>query len=111
MLGFVFMYFIGKYFYELAQKANKTKSIMWLFAVLGVISYYIGTFIGGVAIGFFAVIFDINLTYYPDFAVNLVGVPFGILMCWGFYMILKNVWKKNERETYIKDDDILDANF
>ncbi|WP_375560013.1 hypothetical protein ACE193_20190 [Bernardetia sp. OM2101] len=111
MLGFLFMYFIGKYFYELAQKANKTKSIMWLFAVLGVVSYYAGTFIGGVIIGLFAVLFDIELTYYPDFAITLMAVPFGILACWGFYMILKNTWKHiDDRKTFIKDDDILDAN-
>jgi branched-subunit amino acid ABC-type transport system permease component len=111
MLGFVFMYFIGKYFYELAQKANKTNGIMWLFAVLGVISYYVGTFVGGILIGVFAALFDINLEYYPEFGITLMAVPFGFLLCFGFYTILKNTWKSKERETYIKDDDILDSNF
>ncbi|AFM05122.1 hypothetical protein Fleli_2769 [Bernardetia litoralis DSM 6794] len=110
MLGFVFMYFIGKYFYVLAEKAEKTKSMMWLFAILGVISYYGGTFMGGIIIGVFAVLFDINIEYYPDFAVTLMAVPFGFLLCGGFYLILKNVWRKKEKETLINDEDILDAN-
>lgn len=110
MLGFVFMDFIGKYFYELAQKAGKTKGLIWLFAVLGVVSYYLGTFIGGIFIRVFAILFDINFTYYPSFALNLMAVPFGLLACWGFYMILKNAWNRKEKDSFIKDDDILDAN-
>ncbi len=44
MLGLFLLYFIGKIFYQLAEAHNKNK---WVFAILGVIAYYAGTFLGG----------------------------------------------------------------
>lgn len=42
MLGLSLLYFIGKYFYRLAEGFNKNK---WYFAFLGNIVDYVGTFI------------------------------------------------------------------
>ena len=44
MLGFLLIYFIWKYYSELAVEHNKSK---WGYALLGIATYYIGTFIGG----------------------------------------------------------------
>jgi hypothetical protein len=44
MLGLVFIYFIGRYYYKLAENHNRSK---WGFAVLGVATYYGGTFAAG----------------------------------------------------------------
>jgi hypothetical protein len=48
MLGLVFIYFIGRYYYKLAENHNRSK---WGFAVLGVATYYGGTFAAGAFAG------------------------------------------------------------
>ena len=111
IIGIFLIYFLGKAFYNLAKKAGKSTSLQWLFAVLGVLSYYVGTFIGGIIV---FLIIDLFLPQYyelmeNDIAIALIGLVFGIAGCWTFYTVLKNIWNKQERETYIKDDNILDA--
>ncbi len=111
MLGILLIYFIGKYFFDLALESGKTKTMQWVFAVLGVVVYYAGSFIGGMLIAIFGYATDLfDVETMNDLIISILALPFGVLACWGFYMILKKNWKK-ERETFINDDDILDANF
>lgn len=63
IIGIFLIYFLGKAFYSLAQREGKSKSMQWLFAVLGILSYYVGTFIGGIIV--FLVV-DIFLPQYYD---------------------------------------------
>lgn len=55
MLGLVFIYFIGKYFYKLVEEFGKSK---WGFVILGVVLYYGGVFLGGIILGFLFLIWD-----------------------------------------------------
>jgi hypothetical protein len=86
------MFFIGKAFYDLADKYNKHR---WGFAILGVVSYYGGTFLAGiilgvlVEVGTFSSIDDI-----PEWILTVIAFPVGVLSCWGLYKILKNQWSK-----------------
>lgn len=110
MLGILLIYYIGKYFYVLAGERGKSKTIQWTFAVLGVVVYYLGTFVGGMLLGVLGYAFELfDIETMNDFLISLLALPFGVLACWGFYMILKNNWK-TEHDTYINDDNILDAN-
>ncbi|MFT7606662.1 MAG: hypothetical protein ACI8VT_004265 [Saprospiraceae bacterium] len=111
MLGLVLIYFIGKYFYELAQRFDKNG---WGYAILGVASYYIGSFIGGIILvlcyEFLAVgsIDGIN-----DFALGLIALPFGLLACWGTYKLLERNFSNAPTDTLhpdILDDEFLDSN-
>ena len=112
MLGILLIYFIGKYFYDLALASSKTKTMQWVFAVLGVVVYYAGSFVGGIIIAIFGYATELyDVENMHDLLISVLALPFGVLACWGFYMILKKNWKPSERETFIKDDDILDANF
>jgi amino acid permease len=106
MVGLILLYFVGKAFYDLADANNKGK---WLFAILGVVSYYTGIMIGGILIGvgyelFIGSVDDVNATLLGFFA-----LPFGVLACWGFYRILKSQWQK--KKTFSESsEDVLDAN-
>lgn len=93
MLGLLLIYFIGKNYMKLAEQFAKSK---WLFAVLGVISYYVGAFVGG-----FIVAIIIAYTN-PEFIENsseyvwsFISLPFGIESTIGLYHLLKRSWSKN----------------
>lgn len=95
MLGIIFIYFIGKYFYNLAGDYDKS---VWGFAILGVLSYYAGTFIGAF---FLVIVGDLTGAFIFDesneLVLSLISIPFGILSCWGFYKILERNWGKEEK--------------
>jgi len=91
MLGLVLIYWIGKYFYVLAEKYNQNK---WLFAVLGVVMYYFGTLVAGVFIGIAIEVFDVDFNLENTFLLSVIALPFGIAFCWTFYYLLEKSWKK-----------------
>lgn len=105
MLGLILIYFIGKRFMNLAEARGKHR---WGFAIAGVASYYVGTFIAGVGIIIYQEIAFAD-TYRgvgsSDIALSLISIPFGILACFGFYKILEKTWSKNPNEF---NPDILD---
>jgi hypothetical protein len=105
MLGIVLIIFIGNYFYKLAHEFNKNR---WLFAILGIASYYAGTAIAGFTLGIITAMNGsdfVNTT--PRFVLSIIFMPFGLLTCWGFYRILFNQWNK---QSMINNNDSLDAN-
>src|SRR5690349_14127334 len=107
MIGLLLLYFIGKAFYELAHEHDRSR---WGFAILGVVSYYAGTFIGGIILaliyelGFSSSIEDIN-----DILLGVLALPFGLLMCWGFYHILKRSWSRSAANSNPISSEVLDA--
>jgi amino acid permease len=104
--GLILIYFVGKAFSELAHEYNKSR---WGFAILGVVSYYIGLLIGGILIGIAGEIIA------PDFVDNtsdillgLMCVPFGVLTCWLTYRLLKKSWSKpKDVETHTLDGGLI----
>lgn len=107
MVGLILIYFVGKAFYELAGFNGKGQ---WLFAILGVASYYAGMFIGQIilAIGY-TLFLDGSIDEMNEILLGLLGLPFGVLACWGFYRILKSRWEK--KETFSgSSEEVLDAN-
>lgn len=105
MLGLILLYFIGKYFYRLAEEYDKSK---WGFAILGVVVYYASTFVAAIlyyAFGFF----DIDTTNrYNDLAVSFAALPFGILSCYLLYYFLEKNWKKQKQTNTSNVDGIDD---
>ncbi len=102
MLGLVLIYWIGKYFYVLAEKYNQNK---WLYAILGVVIYYLGQIIFGVILAIFNEFLEFNINL-DDVVINLLGIPIGGLACYGFYKILENNWKKIQLQPIENIDDI-----
>ena len=98
MLGLIFIYFIGRHFYDMAKKYNQSG---WLYGILGALSYYAGIIIGSLILGIVLGSFYPNLfDEIPDTVFGLMMIPIGVLTCWGFYQILKKKWHK---EFLIKD--------
>lgn len=103
MLGILLIYFIGKYFHDLALEFNKNK---WLFAILGIATYYAGTFIFGFIIGFYVLITgDESVLELPDIVLGLMALPFGLLLTWGLYALLRKNWKN---KPVLIESDLLD---
>lgn len=93
MLGFVFIFIIGKYFYKLAEEYNQNK---WLFAILGIIVYYAAGAIGGIIIGVLSVVFNFEVDWDNSILMAAIGLPIGLASCWLFYYLLEKKWKKIE---------------
>lgn len=94
MIGIVFIYFVGKKFYTLAEEKHKKK---WPYAILGVLSYYFGLVTGGIVLGILLEIFmPGTVDSMNDMALSLLCIPFGLLACFGLYWIFKNAWQGDE---------------
>lgn len=103
MLGLLFLYFIGKYFYELAQSHKKSA---WGYAILGVITHYAGAFTFGLILGLFDELFSWNfLDDTSEMVIGFIALPFGLMSCWGLYTYLNKKWSKedNNIENQIQD--------
>lgn len=104
MLGLLLLYWIGKYYYRLAEEHNKNP---WGFVVLGIVTYYAGTFIFGFLIGG---VIEIMVPGYVDtmneLLAGLVTVPFGILSTYILYDHLKKSWEKNSSEKVIDPTEV-----
>jgi len=106
MLGLVFLYYLGKKFYELAFDYKKKQ---WPFAILGIVTYY-GCLL------LFAFILGIVMTsidYKPFLELNesvigLFCIPAGLLGAWLLYRGLEKKWK-NETRSLKQADDLIDS--
>lgn len=90
MLGLVLIYWIGKYFYQLAEKYHQNK---WLFAILGVVVYYVSQIIVGIVMAILNELFALGIDF-DNFGVSLLGIPIGALFTYLFYIVLEKNWKK-----------------
>ena len=92
MLGILLIYIIGKYFYDLAEKHERSN---WGFAILGVLSYYVGTFVAGIIITIALDIWGtISVDDLSDLLLGLIALPFGIITTLAFYHLLKYSWQR-----------------
>jgi hypothetical protein len=93
MLGFLFIYLIGKYFYKLAEDHQENK---WLYAIIGVIVYYAGTAVGGLILGFVFLFTNTNFDWDNTILTSLIAIPFGLGADYLFYIVLRKMWSKKE---------------
>lgn len=94
MWGLIFIYFIGKHFYELAQESNQKNK--WLYAVLGILVYYIGGYLILLAVLIVGYLVAEDFTdSLSEKTLSFVMIPCGFFACWIFYYLLKKNWNKN----------------
>ncbi len=92
MLGLILLYWIGKYFYKLAEEFEKSK---WGYAILGIIIYYGGIFFFGIILGIIVELVSPGaIDGVNDTILGIVMLPFGILCCYLFYVYLEKTWKR-----------------
>lgn len=104
MLALILIFFVGKYFFDLAGRYDRSE---WGYAILGVITYYAGTFLIGIILGVlgeFAVISDVESI--PSVVLTIVAIPAGALSSYVLYRYLENRWDK---PTYEPPSDVLDS--
>jgi hypothetical protein len=101
MLGILFIYFIGKQFYDLAHEYNKNK---WGYAILGVLLYYVGTILGGFIIGFSSYYMPEFFSNINEFLLNFMIIPFGLFVTWLTYIFLKKNFINNSSNDNILDE-------
>jgi hypothetical protein len=107
MVGLILLYFVGKSFYDLAGLHGKRQ---WLYAILGVGSYYAGLIVGGIMLGIGHELFiDGSIDDVNETLLGFLALPFGVLACWGFYRTLKSRWGKKETFSNLAEE-VLDAN-
>lgn len=104
MVGIILIYFVGKAFYDLAGLNNKSQ---WGFAILGVASYYGGSFLGGIILGVLSELGVFSLEDIPETVLGIMALPVGVLTCWGTYAILKSQWSKAGEK--VNSEDVLDG--
>lgn len=108
MLGLLLIFFLAKWYYDLAKKNNKKNS--WLYGLLAVVIFYGFVFIGALVTVIVIDIFSPATLYgLSDLAIGLTGLPFGILAVWGGYVLLKRNFKKSANE--LSDPTIIDSEF
>lgn len=95
MIGLILIYFIGRQFYFLAQDHRNNR---WLFAILGIGSYYMGTMIFTFTIALLANYFEFffDLMHKTQFVQGLMSMPMGLLCCWIFFHMLRSSWQKRK---------------
>jgi thiamine transporter ThiT len=104
MIGLALIYFIWKYFSELAFEFEKSR---WGYALLGIATYYGGTFMGGLILGIIGLLMESDFPNNMDnVALNFLALPFGFLAVWGLYHLLKRNWSRNAKNS---DNDSLDS--
>lgn len=102
LLALILIFFVGKAFYELAERYNRSR---WGFAVVGVATYYAGIFASWFVMGIFSELGIVAFSDFPEAVLGIMAFPFGVLSCWGTYSFLKKQWGKPKK---VDTMDILD---
>lgn len=92
IIGYIFLFYIGFYFYRLAENHNKNK---WVFAFLGLATYCFGYFVYILYYRFF-VFEDIDDFTYPEIGFKSLAV--GLLFTFLLFHILSFVWSGKLRK-------------
>lgn len=92
MLGLLLLYWIGKYYYQLAQKFDKSK---WGFAILGIATYYGVMVVVMLIFVLFCLLAGIEFDFEAnEMLLSLAAIPFGLAGVYFLYNFLEKKWKK-----------------
>ncbi|MCT4580403.1 MAG: hypothetical protein N4A35_03220 [Flavobacteriales bacterium] len=106
MIGLLIIFYAGNLLYKLADKYDKNK---WGYAILGVVTYYLGTFIFGVIMLLISTLSNGDVFFgIPDLVVNLLSIPFGALLLWLLHRFLEKKWSESVHSGEISE--LLDEN-
>jgi hypothetical protein len=104
MLGLLLVYFIGKYYYQLAFHHNRNA---WGYAILGVIVYYGTTFLSGFLFAFtYLEMGNESIDSGTELLLSILSIPVGILGAYILYKALEKSWKSSNSDSL--NSDILD---
>ena len=67
-----------------------------MYAIIAIATYYASGLVFGILLGIIDLIFDLNIDWDNAFGLNLIGIPIGIAVDYGLYVILKKKWEKEK---------------
>ena len=108
MLGLILIYSIGRYFFRLAEKHERSK---WGFAILSIVVYYGSQFLfvfAGMLI-MFGMGMDEDFSGGTELLLTIGGIGFGLLATWLFYYLLEKSWAKSHIDSQLQSE-LLDSN-
>jgi hypothetical protein len=91
MFWLLSLHFAIKSYYKLAEIHFKNKR---LYAILGAIVFCVGCYLGICLLNVFGYIKVTKLSDLGDYSINLISMPFGILVTWVVYRLLVQHWKE-----------------
>lgn len=107
MLGLLLIYFIGNYYYKLAGQYGKNE---WAYGILGVVTYYAGVFIIGIALFLILDFSGVDVEGMNETALGFMAVPFGVLATFILYKYLERKFSRVEETSndFLLDDNLND---
>ena len=94
---YIFIFYVGFYFYRLAENHHKNK---WLFGIVGIATYFIGSIIYPLFIRFF---YDEDIYDFDLAKITLKSFLIGISCVFFLFHLLSFIWS---RKKIIKKEDI-----
>lgn len=95
MLGLIPLFFIGRYYYQLAHEHDRSR---WGFAFLGVGIAIVSQLLFGFVAGILAVVTN-NLQWLDSpFIITILAIAFSIALVVLVYKLLEKSWVKNPIE-------------
>ena len=105
MLGILVIYWVGKQYYELAFRYNKSK---WFWTILAIIIYFSSQFLFGLILAFLFPAMFVDLDTGKSFFINVMGVLFGLLAWYIVLKILESAWEKQSYSIIANGETIID---
>lgn len=99
-LGYIFVFYIGFYFYRLAENHQKYK---WLFAIVGIATYFTGSVIYPLYLRFFS-INEIPIAEVSKITIQSFFI--GIICVFVLFHILDFIWTRKEKTNQKEIDKI-----
>ena len=93
MIEIVILILIGRSFFRLAEEYKQNK---WVFAILGVVTYYASAFIFGMLLGVADELFNLGFAWDNTLLLTFIAMPIGLGAVYLLYSTLKRNWKKSE---------------
>ena len=91
ILNYIFLFYVGFYFYRLAEIHNKNK---WLLGIIGIATYFIGSTVYPLFIRFFYTeeIYDFDLA-----KITLKSFLIGFSCIFFLFHLLSFIWSKKKK--------------
>lgn len=99
-LGYIFVFYIGFYYYRLAENHKKYK---WLFAIVGIATYFTGSAIYPLYLWFFTSS-EIPISESSKIAIQSFFI--GLLCVFALFHILDFFWNRKEKTNQKEIDKI-----
>ena len=90
-LVYILLFYVGFYFYRLAENHNKNK---WLFGILGIVTYFIGTIIYPLFLRFF---YSNEIDTFDVTIISLKTFLIGLLSTFFLFQLLSVIWSRKKK--------------